>query len=156
MGLWFGLSSVGHGDQGKVSSSLNKTGIPSRYATLCLAMITGWTEKAEKSQGGKMRCFVSDLGEGVWAWTLGVLESQKDDTGTQHRHGVLFLCLAAPSTRSMPGAGGLFGARLRQRMPQTLWDHGGYEGLASICSSACSGPLPASVSLCFLPYLTPS
>ena len=125
MGLQSGLSSVGHRDQGKVSSSLDKTGIPSRYATLCLAMITGWAEKADKSQGGKVGGFVSGLGEGVWAWTLGVLESQKDDAGTQHRHDVLFLCLAAPSIRSMPGIGGLLGARLRQRMPQTLWDRGG-------------------------------
>lgn len=69
---------MGHGDQGKVSSSLDKIGIPSRYATLCLAMITEWAEKADKSQGGKVGGFVSGLGEGVWAWTLGVLESQKE------------------------------------------------------------------------------
>ena len=53
---------MGHRDQGKVSSSLDKTGIPSRYATLCLAMITGWAEKADKSQGGKVGGFVSGLG----------------------------------------------------------------------------------------------
>ena len=78
MGLRSRLSSVGHGDQGKVSSSLDKIGIPSKYATLCLAMITEWAEKADKSQGGKVGGFVSGLGEGVWAWTLGVLESQKE------------------------------------------------------------------------------
>lgn len=78
-------------------------------------------DREEPGKGG----FVSGLGEGVWAWTLGVLASQKDDAGTQQRHGVSFLCLAAPSTRSMPGAGGLLGAHLRQRMPQTLRDHGG-------------------------------
>ena len=109
---------MGHRDQGKVSSSLDKIGIPSRYA-LCV-----WQDyrmdREEPGKGG----FVSGLG-GVWAWTLGVLASQKDDAGTQQRQGVSFLCLAAPSTRSMPGAGGLLGAHLRQRMPQTLGDHGG-------------------------------
>lgn len=78
-------------------------------------------DREEPGKGG----FVSGLVKGVWAWTLGVLASQKDDAGTQQRHGVLFLCLAAPSTRSMPGVGGLLGACLRQRMPQTLRDHGG-------------------------------
>ena len=41
---------MGHGDQGKISSSLDKIGIPSRYATLCLARLQDGQRRAREGR----------------------------------------------------------------------------------------------------------